>query len=116
MLLAPPLLIGVSVLIWNTSVSAMQCFGYLLALFGLVIYSTGLDQLKTHAANTWIWARNAATQGGDDGRLSPLVRRTLVITVVVFVFVALVMGYMYGGSRDFLVAGAAAAQDGAGGQ
>ncbi|KAM9885114.1 triose-phosphate transporter [Verticillium dahliae] len=110
------LLIGVSVLIWNTSVSAMQCFGYLLALFGLVVYSTGLDQLKTHTANTLIWARNAATQGGDDGRLSPLVRRTLVIAVVAFVFVALVMGYMYGGSRDFLVAGAAAAQDGAGGQ
>ncbi|KAM0328528.1 hypothetical protein ACHAQA_004935 [Verticillium albo-atrum] len=111
------LLIGVSVLIWNTSVSGLQCFGYSLALFGLVIYSTGLDQMKTHAINTFVWARNAVTTGGgEDGRISPLVRRVLIAAVVVFIFVALVMGYLYGGSRDFLTAGAAAAQDGAGGQ
>jgi len=40
------LLILASIIIWHTSITFMQFIGYSVALFGLVIYSIGWDQLR----------------------------------------------------------------------
>ncbi|KAF6819153.1 duf250 domain membrane protein [Colletotrichum sojae] len=93
------LLIIASVIIWQTSVTLMQFVGYSVALFGLVIYSTGWDQLKTSGQGAVARVRNAwNSQALDEGRLSPLVRRALFFGLLVFITLMLVIGFAYKGS------------------
>ncbi|KAF6805369.1 duf250 domain membrane protein [Colletotrichum musicola] len=93
------LLIIASVIIWQTSVTLMQFVGYSVALFGLVIYSTGWDQLKTSGQGAVARVRNAwNSQALDEGRLSPLVRRALFFGLLVFITLMLVVGFAYKGS------------------
>ncbi|ROT34565.1 TPT-domain-containing protein [Sodiomyces alkalinus F11] len=88
------LLIATSILIWRTNISLLQGIGYSIAIFGLVLYSTSWDQLKTAAANSFVWF-SKAVKNPEDGRLSPLVRRGLIAAVLLFFLALLVTGYLY---------------------
>lgn len=93
------LLIIASVLIWKTSITFMQFVGYSVALFGLVIYSTGWEQLKTSGQGAFAKVRGVwNSQTLDEGRLSPLVRRAIFFALLVFITLLLVIGFAYKGS------------------
>ncbi|WDK12461.1 triose-phosphate transporter [Colletotrichum graminicola] len=93
------LLIVASVIIWRTSITVMQFVGYAIALFGLVIYSTGWEQLKSSGVAAITWARTAwNSHNFDEGRLSPLVRRALVLGLITLITLMLVLGIAYKGS------------------
>ncbi|KAL2880921.1 hypothetical protein SGCOL_003571 [Colletotrichum sp. CLE4] len=93
------LLIVVSVLIWHTSITALQFVGYAVALFGLVIYSTGWDQLKASGAGAVAWSRNVWNSHAlDEGRLSPLLRRAIFFGLLTLITLMVVMGFAYKGA------------------
>ncbi|KAH6675299.1 triose-phosphate transporter [Plectosphaerella plurivora] len=109
------LLIVASVFIWNTSISGLQFLGYAVALGGLVVYSTGIEQLKAAALNTGTWARNAWNSPNlEEGRLSPRVRRALVMGLAALISAMLVAGYFYGGAIGISFGAQNAAEDVAG--
>ena len=86
------LLVIVSVLIWSTSITLLQVFGYAIALAGLVYYSVGWEQVKTASESSLVLARQVYA---DPARAwqswSPLVRRAvflgsaLLLTLIVVV-------------------------------
>lgn len=88
------LLIATSLLIWSTNITLMQAIGYSIALFGLVVYSTGWEQLKTATSHSVEWI-GRTIKNPEDGRLSPLVRRTLIAVALLVTLTILVTGYMY---------------------
>lgn len=45
------LLVVTSVIIWGTPIGGLQMFGYLVALFGLFIYSVPSDRIKEYVAS-----------------------------------------------------------------
>lgn len=93
------LLIIASVVIWHTSITFMQFAGYAVALFGLVIYSTGWEQLKTSGAGVVTRVRAAWNSHAlDEGRLSPLVRRALFFGLLTLISLMLVLGFAYKGT------------------
>ncbi|KAK1655247.1 triose-phosphate transporter [Colletotrichum phormii] len=93
------LLIVVSVLIWHTSITALQFVGYAVALFGLVIYSNGWDQLKASGAGAVTWSRNVWNSHAlDEGRLSPLLRRAIFFGLLTLITLMVVMGFAYKGA------------------
>ncbi|KAK4137579.1 TPT-domain-containing protein [Trichocladium antarcticum] len=102
------LLVIISVLIWHTSISWLQCLGYAIALGGLVYYSLGWDQLVALSTGIWLYANGvfssppatgAGAAGPDDsaGRLPSAVRRALVIGLALVTLLILVGGFFYGG-------------------
>ncbi|KAK2062870.1 triose-phosphate transporter [Colletotrichum caudatum] len=101
------LLIVASVIIWKTNITFMQFVGYAIALFGLVVYSTGWEQLKSSGVSAITRARVAwNSRSLDEGRLSPLVRRVLFLGLITLITLMLVLGFAYKGSsapEDWLV-------------
>ncbi|KAK6393186.1 hypothetical protein LTR65_002877 [Meristemomyces frigidus] len=77
------LLVGASILIFRDPVSPLQAFGYTIALFGLVYYKLGAEQLKGYLGQGQrAWA--------DYGVRHPALRRVIVFgLVLVTVFVLL---------------------------
>ncbi|KAK2048506.1 triose-phosphate transporter [Colletotrichum somersetense] len=93
------LLIVASVIIWKTNITFMQFVGYAIALFGLVVYSTGWEQLKSSGVGAITRARVAwNSRNLDEGRLSPLVRRILFLGLITLITLMLVLGFAYKGS------------------
>lgn len=45
------LLVVTGVIIWGTPIGALQMFGYLVALFGLFIYSVPSERLRQYVAS-----------------------------------------------------------------
>lgn len=88
------LLIAASLLIWRTDISLLQAIGYSIAVGGLVVYSTGWDQLKSATVNGFVWLRTTI-KNPEDGRLSPLVRRALVVVVLLLTLALLATAYFY---------------------
>ena len=86
------LLVAFAVVFRGEESSPLQAAGYTVALFGLVYYSLGRDQLRTLSSS--IAAKVAG--GFDDGRVSPLVRRTAAVAAVLVV-VLVVLGIRGGG-------------------
>lgn len=106
------LLIVASVFIWNTSISGLQFLGYAVALGGLVVYSTGIEQLKNAFFNTGTWARNVWNSPNlEEGRLSPRVRRALIMGLAALISAMLVAGYFYGGAIGISFGAQTAAED-----
>ncbi len=69
---------------WGDQVSALQCFGYAIALCGLVYYKLGAEQLKaTFEAGGRRWS--------DFGVRRP-VMRTLITFLGLFVMIVIVLG------------------------
>ncbi|KAL4962338.1 UDP-galactofuranose transporter [Aspergillus stella-maris] len=77
------LLVVASMMIWNTPVTALQFFGYSIALIGLVYYKLGGDKIKeyTSQANR-AWAEYGATH--------PAQRRFVIIGAALLSFFLLV--------------------------
>lgn len=51
------LLVAASMMIWNTPVTALQFFGYSVALIGLVYYKLGGDKIREHTGQAYrAWA------------------------------------------------------------
>lgn len=92
------LLVVVSVLIWNTSISFLQFLGYGIALAGLVYYSLGWEQIVivTTGFVSWLKAIWEAPHGAEHS-LPPAVRRGLFTGIAIFTIVVLVSGFLYGG-------------------
>ncbi|KAH6626337.1 triose-phosphate transporter family-domain-containing protein [Chaetomium sp. MPI-SDFR-AT-0129] len=106
------LLVIISVMIWHTNITWLQCLGYTIALAGLLYYSLGWDQIVLLSQAAWVFVAKA---GGDftgsgaeqqQGGLPAAVRRTLVMGVAAFLVLFLVGAFFYGGG----VAGAVGEQ------
>lgn len=69
------LLVAASMLIWGTVVSALQFFGYSIALVGLIYYKLGAEQLKGYfAEGTRQWA--------EFGARRPVLRKLIILSAV----------------------------------
>lgn len=89
------LLVAASMVIWATAVSALQMFGYSIALGGLVYYKLGADKLKEYLGQGGrVWAEYGAKHP---------VRRKLIIGATVaatFLFTMGILGPHYGPRYD----------------
>ena len=104
------LLVIVSVIIWNTSISFLQFVGYGIALAGLVYYSLGWEQIVNVTTAFLTWLRAVwDSPGGETTRLPSAVRRGLFTAVGAIFFITLVWGFMYGGSYSSAPVGVPAA-------
>ncbi|KAK0389762.1 hypothetical protein NLU13_3335 [Sarocladium strictum] len=79
------LLVAASMMIWGTQVTALQFFGYSIALGGMVYYKLGYEQLKGYIAE-------GQRQWADFGYRKPILRKIIVI-----VMSALVLFVLFGG-------------------
>jgi len=89
------LLVIVSVLIWNTSISALQFVGYGIALGGLTYYSLGWEQITSVAAGFTSWLKVIFLPQGSETRLPSGFRRALIAGIAVLTTVILVSGFLY---------------------
>jgi hypothetical protein len=74
-----------SMAIWGTQISLTQCFGYTIALGGLLYYKLGADQLKQHISHlgrSWT----------EFGTTRPVARKLLVFGLVIFTVMLLLGG------------------------
>ncbi|KAK3326512.1 triose-phosphate transporter family-domain-containing protein [Apodospora peruviana] len=95
------LLVIVSVMIWHTSITSLQFLGYGIALFGLVVYSLGWEQMTQTSAVACIYLKSfvssSPTTEDEKGKptttsLPPAMRRALVLALALVVIMALVVG------------------------
>ena len=76
------LLVVSSVLIWSTTVTFLQLFGYSIALGGLVYYKLGADMLKEYfSQGSRMWA--------DYGVKHPAMRKAIIFGIVILVLLFL---------------------------
>ena len=68
------MLVVASMLIWGTQVTALQFFGYSIALGGMVYYRLGYDQIKSYA-------QDAGRQWAEFGSARPALRRLVVLAM-----------------------------------
>jgi hypothetical protein len=73
------LLVAASMAIWNTPVTALQFFGYSIALAGLVYYKLGADKIKEYTGQ-------ANRSWAEYGTKHPGQRRAIVIGAVALAF------------------------------
>jgi hypothetical protein len=83
------LLVGFSVIIWHTILTPVQLLGYTIALFALLYYSIGWDNLSAgyHAAYGWAsedWPLSLKRNLADRAGISPQTERVLWISCAVF--------------------------------
>ncbi|KND94122.1 putative sugar phosphate/phosphate translocator [Tolypocladium ophioglossoides CBS 100239] len=76
------MLVVASMMIWGTQVTALQFFGYSIALGGMVYYKLGFEQLKGYAGE-------AGRQWAEFGARKPVLRKIAVIVLSVFVLFTL---------------------------
>ncbi|PHH60808.1 hypothetical protein CDD81_1159 [Ophiocordyceps australis] len=76
------MLVVASMAIWGTQVTALQFFGYSIALGGMVYYKLGYDQLKGYMGE-------ASRQWADFGARKPVLRKIAVLVLSVFVLFTL---------------------------
>lgn len=88
-------LVSFSVLFRAEVITPLQAAGYAVALFGLVYYSLGWEQMKGLASSAGAWVAESM----DDSRCRPLVRRVVAGVVVVLVVLMMVVGLRGGGGE-----------------
>ena len=79
------LLVAASIAIWSTPISALQYFGYSIALCGLVHYKLGAATIKaqfTDAGRSW----------AEYGARHPALRKLIIFGVIVFLLFTLLGG------------------------
>lgn len=79
------LLVVASMIIWGTQVTALQFFGYSLALGGMVYYKLGYEAIKGYAGE-------AGRQWADFGNRRPVLRRVAVILLAAMTLFVLLGG------------------------
>lgn len=91
------LLVIVSVLIWNTTISFLQFIGYGIALAGLAYYSLGWDQIVSVSTGFASWLKTIFDLSGvSEARLPPGIRRILIAVAAAITVAILVAGVLYG--------------------
>ena len=88
-------LVSFSVLFRGEVITPLQAAGYAVALFGLVYYSLGWEQIKGLASTTSAWVSESL----DDSRCRPMVRKVVGAAVAVLVVLMLVVGLRGGGGE-----------------
>ncbi|EMR63254.1 hypothetical protein MGN70_012385 [Eutypa lata] len=78
------LLVAASMLIWGTPISALQAFGYSIALGGMVYYKLGYEAIKGYASE-------AGRQWAEFGVARPATRK-IIVGVAALLFVFLLFG------------------------
>ncbi|KAG8406863.1 hypothetical protein J3459_018583 [Metarhizium acridum] len=90
------MLVVASMIIWGTPVTALQFFGYSIALGGMVYYKLGFEQLKGYMGE-------ASRQWAEFGARKPVLRKIAIIVLAVFIFfslfTALAPSYSYDPTR-----------------
>jgi len=77
------LLVGASILIWGTKISGLQCFGYTIALMGMLYYKLGSKELKPFLSE-------CSRRWSEFGTNKPVLRKLFVFTLfIVFLFILL---------------------------
>jgi len=89
------LLVVVSVLIWNTSISGLQFFGYGIALAGLTYYSLGWEQIVTLTAGFTSWLNSIFGSQGSETRLSPGARKAVIAVLAGLTTLVVASGFLY---------------------
>ncbi|KAG7285245.1 hypothetical protein NEMBOFW57_009866 [Staphylotrichum longicolle] len=79
------LLVVASMIIWGTQVTALQFFGYSLALGGMIYYKLGYEAIKGYAGE-------AGRQWADFGNRRPVLRRVAVILLAAMTLFVLLGG------------------------
>lgn len=79
------MLVAASMLIWGTEVTALQFFGYSIALGGMVYYKLGYEALKNYAGE-------AGRQWAEFGNSKPVLRKISIIVLVLFTILFLLGG------------------------
>ncbi|KAH8907009.1 triose-phosphate transporter [Coniochaeta sp. PMI_546] len=79
------MLVAASMLIWGTEVTALQFFGYSIALGGMVYYKLGFEALKGYAGE-------AGRQWAEFGNSRPVLRKISIIVLVLFTILFLLGG------------------------
>ena len=72
-------------LIWGTPVTKLQCFGYTIALGGMLYFRLGAEQLKgymSHAGRSW----------SEFGVQRPAMRKAVIFFLVIFTLFLLLGG------------------------
>ncbi|KAL2195832.1 triose-phosphate transporter family-domain-containing protein [Corynascus similis CBS 632.67] len=75
------LLVVASMIIWGTQVTALQFFGYSIALGGMIYYKLGYEAIKGYAGE-------AGRQWADFGNRRPVLRRLAIIALVLMAIFA----------------------------
>ncbi|KAF5555647.1 triose phosphate 3-phosphoglycerate phosphate translocator [Fusarium napiforme] len=78
------LLVAASVVLWGTHISLTQTLGYAVALMGLVLYSTGYEQLLNMWEEAVAWGTGSLNR---EGEMSPTLRKGIMIGCLGFVTV-----------------------------
>jgi hypothetical protein len=74
------MLVVASMMIWGTQVTALQFFGYSIALGGMVYYKLGFEALKGYAGE-------AGRQWAEFGARKPILRKlSIIVMAVMFIF------------------------------
>ncbi|KAK4455498.1 triose-phosphate transporter family-domain-containing protein [Podospora aff. communis PSN243] len=91
------LLVVASMIIWGTQVTALQFFGYSIALGGMVHYKLGYEAIKGYAGE-------AGRQWADFGNRQPVLRRVAIIAIVFLTVIVLFNGLAPAGvdPKDYL--------------
>ncbi|RKF82002.1 putative sugar phosphate/phosphate translocator [Golovinomyces cichoracearum] len=71
------LLVGASMIIWGTQVSALQAFGYTIALGGMIYYKLGQKELKPFLSEI-------GRRWAEFGVNKPVLRKIFIFTIFVF--------------------------------
>ncbi|KAH6891224.1 triose-phosphate transporter family-domain-containing protein [Thelonectria olida] len=79
------MLVVASMMIWGTQVTALQFFGYSIALGGMVYYKLGYEQLKNHLMD-------ASRQWAEFGARKPVLRKLIIIITTAFLIFILFGG------------------------
>lgn len=79
------LLVFASIAIWGTPVTALQYFGYGIALCGLVYFKLGADTLKAQFSE-------ANRQWAEYGAKHPAMRKVIVFAIIMLVVIGLLGG------------------------
>ena len=87
------MLVVASMIIWGTQVTALQFFGYSIALGGMVYYKLGFEAIKGYAGE-------AGRQWADFGNRQPVLRRIATIVLALFTVFALLGGFAPAGGID----------------
>ncbi|EWZ93363.1 hypothetical protein FOWG_06144 [Fusarium oxysporum f. sp. lycopersici MN25] len=78
------LLVAASVVLWGTHISLTQTLGYAVALMGLVLYSTGYEQLLNMWEEAVAWGTGTLNR---EGEMSPTLRKAIMIGCLGFITV-----------------------------
>ncbi|KAH7318424.1 triose-phosphate transporter family-domain-containing protein [Stachybotrys elegans] len=89
------LLVVISVMIWNSNITGLQCLGYAVALGGLTYYSLGYDQLEKGWNSSKFWASSVWNSENSQVGLRRGARRTIIVAVAAFFTLVLFGGVLH---------------------